>query len=164
MQLVHPLLTPVVVLIASLGFVTLVGSSPASAGPSYADRMESAVVGSTNHKRTQHGRHAVRGNACIDRMAESWARHLAQTRTLTHRELGRVLDQCNRSFVSENLAKYPVTPGMTATQMARSTVRAWLRSPAHRHNLLSFKPRVIGLGVAKGSNGRYWYIVQNFAR
>jgi uncharacterized protein YkwD len=164
MLLVRHALTPLVVLAVSLGFVTMVGSSPASAAPTYANRLESSVVAATNSTRRQHGRRGVSGNACIDRMAESWARHLAQTRTLAHRQLGRVLDQCNRSFVSENLAKYPVTPGMTATQMARSTVRAWLRSPAHRHNLLSFKPRVIGLGVAKGSNGRYWYIVQNFAR
>ena len=164
MLLVRHALTPLVVLAVSLAFVTMVGSSPASAAPTYANRLESSVVAATNSTRRQHGRRGVSGNACIDRMAESWARHLAQTRTLAHRELGRVLNQCNRSYVSENLAKYPVTPGMTVREMARSTVRAWLRSPDHRHNLLSFKPRVIGLGVAKSSTGRYWYIVQNFAR
>jgi uncharacterized protein YkwD len=164
MPLVHHIVTPVVVLAASFGFVTLVGGSPAAAGPSYADRMESAAISSTNHKRMQHGRRAVRGNACIDRMAESWARHLAQSNTLTHRELGRVLSQCDRSYVSENLAKYPVSSGMTAAQVARSTVRAWMRSAGHRHNLLSRKPHVIGLGVARSANGNYWIVVQNFAR
>jgi len=152
------------VLVASLGVVGLVGSAPASAGPSYADRMESSVVSSTNHKRVQRDRRAVRGNACLDRMAESWARHLAQANTLKHRRLGRVLSQCDRSYVSENLAKYPVSSGMTAAEVARGTVNAWMRSDAHRHNLLSRKPHLIGLGVARSANGNYWVVVQNFAR
>jgi hypothetical protein len=29
---------------------------------------------------------------------------------------------------------------------------------------LSYKPRVIGVGVARSANGNYWIIVQNFAR
>jgi uncharacterized protein YkwD len=162
--MVQHTLISLVVLVGSLGFVGFVGSSPASAGPSYADRMESSVVSSTNHKRVDRGRRAVRGNACIDRMAESWARHLAQSNTLTHRRLGRVLSQCDRSYVSENLAKYPVRSGMTAAQVARGTVQAWMESAGHRRNLLSYKPRVIGVGVARSANGNYWIIVQNFAR
>jgi uncharacterized protein YkwD len=159
----HPLIS-LAVLVASLGVVGLVGGSPASAGPSYANRMESSVVSSTNHKRVQRDRRAVRGNACLDRMAESWARHLADSNTLKHRRLGRVLSQCDRSYVSENLAKYPVSSGMTAAEVARGTVNAWMRSDAHRHNLLSRKPNVIGLGVARSANGNYWVVVQNFAR
>ena len=157
-------ITSLVVLVSSLGLVGFVGSSPASAGPSYADRMESSVVSSSNHRRVQRDRRAVRGNACLDRMAESWARHLAETNTLKHRRLGRVLSQCDRSYVSENLARYPVSSGMTAAEIARGTVSAWMKSDAHRHNLLSRTPRLIGLGVAKSANGNYWVVVQNFAR
>ena len=162
MPLVQRPLTALVMLVGAFACLALMGSSPASAAPTYADRMESAVIVATNHARVQRDRRAVRGNACVDRMAESWARHLAQTRSLTHRSLGRVLNQCNRSYVSENLAKYPVSSGMTATQVAQRTVRAWMRSAEHRHNLLSSRPRVIGLGVAKG--GGAWFVVQNFAR
>jgi uncharacterized protein YkwD len=163
MQLVQHPLTALLILLGASASLGLMGSSPASAGPSYADRLESAVVVATNQARVQRDRRAVRGNACVDRMAESWARHLAQTGSLIHRRLARVLSQCNRSYVSENLAKYPVSSGMTATQVARRTVRAWLRSPEHRHNLLSSRPRVIGLGVARSANGT-WFVVQNFAR
>jgi uncharacterized protein YkwD len=163
MQLVpHPLIA-LIILIGALVCLGLLGSSPASAGPTFADRIESSVVVATNHSRVQRDRRAVRGNACVDRMAESWARHLAQTRSLTHRRLGRVLSRCNRSYVSENLAKYPVSSGMTATQVARSTVRAWMRSAEHRRILLSPRPRVIGLGVARSATGTL-FIVQNFAR
>jgi uncharacterized protein YkwD len=161
MQLVSHPLTALLMLIGAVASLWLMGSSPASAEPTYADRMESSVVVATNQARVQRDRRTVRGNACVDRMAESWARHLAQTGSLTHRRLGRVLSQCNRSYVSENLAKYPVSSGMTATQVARRTVRAWLRSPEHRHNLLSSRPRVIGLGAAR--SGGTWFIVQNFA-
>jgi uncharacterized protein YkwD len=162
--MVQRTLVSLVVLVASFAVVGLVGSSPASAAPTYANRMESSVIASTNDKRVPRGRRAVWGNACIDRMAESWARHLAQSNTLTHRRLGRVLSECNRSYVSENLAKYPVRSGMTAAQVARGTVQAWMESPGHRRNLLSFKPRVIGVGVARSANGNSWIIVQNFAR
>lgn len=151
-----------VILVGSLVFVGLVSSSPASARPSYADRMESSAIIATNHARVLRDRRAVRPNACVDRMAESWARHLAQTNTLVHRRLGRVLSTCDRSYVSENLARYPVSSGMTAAEVARSTVRAWMRSAEHRRNLLSARPHVIGLGVARG--GKSWFIVQNFAR
>ena len=157
-------LAPLLVLVAASGVVGLVGGSPAAAAPTYADRMESATITSTNHRRVQRDRRAVRSNACLDRMAERWARHLAETNTLIHRRLGRVLNRCNRSYVSENLAKYPVSPGMTAAEIAHGTVDAWMRSTAHRHNLLSRTPEVIGLGVARSANGSYWVVVQNFAR
>ena len=97
-------------------------------------------------------------------MAQSWARHLAQSNTMYHRRLGRVLDTCNRSYVSENLCKYPVSSAMTAAQIAQSTVHAWMRSTEHRDNLLSTRPRVVGVGMARSANGNYWLIVQNFAR
>jgi uncharacterized protein YkwD len=163
-KLIQRALISLVVLVTSFGLVGVGGSSPASAAPSYADRMESSVVGATNDKRVPRGRQAVRGNACIDRMAERWARYLAQRNTLTHRRLGRVLSECDRSYVSENLAKYPVRAGMTAAQVARGTVQAWMESAGHRRNLLSFKPRVIGVGVARSANGNNWIVVQNFAR
>jgi len=163
-QMTQRILAPLAVLVASLGLLSSVGSSTASATTSYADRVESLVVTATNHKRMQRGLRAVRGNSCIDQMAESWARHLAQSGTLIHRNLGRVLSRCSRSYVSENLAKYPMSSGLTAAQMAQGTVNAWMHSDAHRHNLLSRKPHVIGLGVARSANGRYWVIVQNFAR
>ena len=122
MQMLEHTLAPLLVLVASFGLVVFVGSSPSAAAPSYADRMESATVTATNHKRLQRDRRAVRGNACVDRMAEAWARHLAETNTLVHRRLGRVLSRCDRSYVSENLAKYPVSSGMTA---ARSPAAPW---------------------------------------
>jgi uncharacterized protein YkwD len=163
-QRVQHTFTSLVVLAAWLGFVGFVGGSPASAGTSYANKVESSAITSTNQRRIQHDRRSVRGNACLDRMAESWARHLAQSNTLTHRNMNTILSQCNRSYVSENLAKYPVSSGMTAAQVARGTVKAWMESAGHRRNLLSRPPRVIGLGVAKSANGDYWVVVQNFAR
>jgi uncharacterized protein YkwD len=163
-QRIQSRFTSLVVLVAALGYVAFVGGSPASAGTSYANKVESSAVTSTNQERVRHDRRAVRGNACLDRMAESWARHLAQSNTLTHRRMGTILRGCNRSYVSENLAKFPVSSGMTAAQVARGTVNAWMESAAHRRNLLSRPPRVIGLGVAKSANGNYWVVVQNFAR
>jgi uncharacterized protein YkwD len=153
-----------VLAVGSFGLVGFVGVSPASAGPTYANRMESELIASTNRKRVQRDRRAVRSNSCVDRMAESWARHLAETNTFTHRRMSTILSRCNRSYVNENLAKYPVRSGMTAIQVARDTVRLWMESTGHRHNLLSRKARVIGVGVARTPSGNYWVIVQNMAR
>jgi uncharacterized protein YkwD len=162
-KIVRRTLNPLVVLVMSFGFVGLV-AGPASAATSYADRVDSSVLTATNQTRTKHDRRIVKGNACLNRMAQAWARRLAESNTLTHRRMGTILSQCDRSYVSENLAKYPVSSGLTAAQIARGTVRAWMRSAAHRRNLLSRSARLIGVGVAKSANGDYWFIVQNFAR
>ena len=164
MQTVQHTLIAFIVVASSFAFVGLVGVPPASAGTSYANRMESALAASTNRKRQQYGRHTVRGDSCLDRMAEAWARHLAETNTFAHRRMSTLLNRCNRSYVNENIAKYPTRPGMSATEVARDTVRLWMKSDGHRHNLLAPKPRVIGVGVARTPNGDWWVIVENMAR
>ena len=164
MQTVQHTLVALIVMVSSFAFVGLVGVPPAAAGTSFANRMESGLTASTNRKRKQYGRHTVRGDSCLDRMAEAWARHLAETNTFTHRRMSTLLNRCNRSYVNENIAKYPTRPGMTATEVARDTVRLWMNSDGHRHNLLARKPRVIGVGVARTPDGDWWVIVQNMAR
>lgn len=157
-------LVALTVMVSSFGLMGLVGVPPAAAGTSYANRMESGLTASTNRKRQQYDRRTVRGDACLDRMAEAWARHLAETNTFAHRRMSTLLNRCNRSYVNENIAKYPTRPGMTATEVARDTVRLWMNSDGHRHNLLSRKPSVIGVGVARTPDGDWWVIVENMAR
>ena len=164
MQTVQHTLVALLVAASSFAFVGLVGVPPAAAGTTYANRMETALAAATNQRRLQHDRHTVRGNSCIDRMAEAWAHRLAETDTFTHRRMSTLLNRCDRSYVNENLAKYPTRPGMTAGEVARDTVRLWMNSDGHRHNLLAPKPRVIGVGVARTPDGDYWVIVQNLAR
>ena len=94
------------VLVASFGVVGYVGSSPASAATPDVDRVESSVTTSTNQKRTQWDRRFVRGNACLDRMAEAGPGTWRKTNTLTHRRMGTILSQCDRS----TSATAPSTP------------------------------------------------------
>lgn len=164
MRTVQHTFIALITMLSSVAFVGLVGAPPAAAGTSYANRMESGLTASTNRKRSQYDRRTVRGDSCLDRMAEAWARHLAETNTFAHRRMSTLLNRCNRSYVNENIAKYPTRPGMTATEVARDTVRLWMNSDGHRHNLLSRKPRVIGVGVARTPDGDWWVIVENMAR
>jgi len=42
-------------------------------------------------------------------------------------------------------------------QTARDVMNAWMNSPGHRNNILSPSFTEIGVGLAKGPNGRlYW--------
>ena len=51
-----------------------------------------------------------------------------------------------RWVVGENIAW-----GIAGAARPSWVVRAWMRSPGHRHNLLSRRFRDVGLGVARGT-------------
>jgi uncharacterized protein YkwD len=151
------------VMAASFGAATIVGTAPAQAR-TYANTVEAYVVKYTNQERVERNLRAVNTQPCLDGLSESWAGHLARTGSFKHRDLGTVLNTCRLDYASENLALYPVTAGMTANRVARKAVQMWMGSSAHRANVLSRQPRLIGVGVRRSSDGRYWVVVQNFGR
>lgn len=135
----------------------------AASKTSFADRLEAAITVKTNEARADHDRKPVTGNQCVDTVAERWVRHLSETDTFEHNRLGKILRRCDRTFASENLARTPVNPLLSASQIAQVTVEAWLASPEHRENLLAKRAKVTGVGIRKNSEGTYWLVVQNFA-
>lgn len=156
----------IMTLLAVTGMVvsaTAPANAKAKSKDVFEDQMEVAVIKATNSRRATAGVGGVSANGCVDGYAETWATYLAARNLFEHRtDLTAILGSCKRSYVSENLAKYPVVSGMTANQVARRTVQLWMNSPGHRANLLSGKAKTIGVGVSKSADGKFWLIAQNF--
>lgn len=141
------------VLAGSLMVMMILTFTPASAVT--AATYEYDTIRWTNIKRDVHDKVALRGQSCVDRYAERQAAWLASHRTLKHQNLRTVLDACNLTSVSENIA-FGFSSG-------RNVVSAWMRSPGHRTNLLSSKMRWIGVGAVQDKYG-VWWVAQVFGR
>lgn len=114
-----------------------------------------AVLVKVNAQRAKRGLRPLRATACLTRkVAQPWAKHLAETETLVHQDLSPIFTTCpGLSRVGENIAYgYPT---------AGAVVKAWMNSPGHRANILNRRFTKIGLGLARSSDGtKYW--VQDF--
>jgi uncharacterized protein YkwD len=109
----------------------------------------------TNNVRENHDRVRLRQGRCVQRFARRQARRMANQERMFHQDLGPVMRQCNLSSVGENVAYgYPT---------GRRVVRAWMRSPGHRANILTKSYRLLGLAMRRSDNGTP-YAVQVFGR
>lgn len=114
-----------------------------------------AVLVKVNAQRTKRGLKPLRATVCLTKkVAQPWAKHLAETETLVHQDLSPIFKTCpGLSRVGENIAYgYPT---------AGAVVKAWMNSPGHRANILNRRFTKIGLGLARSDDGtKYW--VQDF--
>lgn len=131
--------------------LTFTPSSAAMTSTTY----EADVIRWTNIKRADYDKTAVRAQWCVDKYAERQAAWMASQRTLKHQNLRTVLDACNLSSVSENIA-YGYSSGWRV-------VGAWMKSSGHRANLLSSNKRLIGVGAVQDKNG-VWWVAQVFGK
>lgn len=156
------LLLVLVMALSTLGTTATVLPPAANAATvSYVNQVETAITKYTNVERRKYSRGTVRWYSCVDRYAEGWAAHLARTGRFYHRSWRSITSGCNRSYASENIAKYRLgSSGASADALAKTIVRMWMNSSGHRANLLSSKARLTGVGVRK--SGSYYVIVQNF--
>jgi uncharacterized protein YkwD len=116
---------------------------------------EKDVITWTNAKRVERDKAAVKSWWCTDKYAERRAAWMASHRVLKHQSMSTILDACNLSGVSENIA-FGFSSG-------HNVVLAWMGSPGHRSNLLNSKMRLIGVGAAQDKNG-VWWVSQVFGR
>jgi uncharacterized protein YkwD len=122
---------------------------PAEASAARATTYADAAFRATNAHRADEGRVQLREGACLTRMAERWARHMARTGRMVHQDLGPIARRCELSMVGENIAVgYP---------SGRAVVnRGWMHSEGHRANILRREYRLMGIGAARDSDGRWW--------
>jgi len=119
-----------------------------------ADRYETQARAVTNDKRAAHDLKRLKKGACVQRFAERQARRMARQGRIFHQDLGRVMRRCNLSMAGENVAYgYPT---------GRSVVRAWMKSPGHRANILNRRYRLLGMAARRGNGSMY--AVQVFGR
>lgn len=142
-------LIPLTMLVA-----TALPPGPVEAAP--ADRYASSAAAATDSARVSHDRTRLRTSPCLTRFAERQAGRMAARGKIFHQDLQPVLRACGLSTTGENVA-YGFRSG-------RAVVRqGWMRSPAHRANLLRPEYRLIGIGAQRGRDGA-WYAAQLFGR
>ncbi|WP_447644400.1 CAP domain-containing protein [Nocardioides zeae] len=111
------------------------------------------IVADTNAARARQGLPALAQLSGITTVAQGWAETMAANRRMEHNP--SYASQMPRGWTraAENVAYgYGVS----------AVVAAWMDSPGHRANILGDFTH-IGVGVARGSDGRLYY-VQNFGR
>ena len=116
----------------------------------YANRIVAAV----NDARARAGLKRLRVyQECLDGHADRWAKRLAETGRLQHRDQRRVLGACNLHWTGETLARG------SRSVAPREMVRAWMRSPGHRAVLMKPRAKLAGVGIRFDSRGYVYGVV-----
>lgn len=158
------LITLVVVCTAQLALaptasakVWRVAAPDASADPLVElDEYENRIAFLVNKKRNAHDLKPVRYfETCVDRTAERWSAHLADIGKLVHRDLTKVLKNCDLTWVGETLVS-------GTSLQPRAAVRAWMASPPHRKVLMKARARLAGVGTRVDADGQL-FTVLNFS-
>jgi uncharacterized protein YkwD len=119
--------------------------SPATHPGEYANR----IVARINDARARAGLRKIRiYQNCLDSHSERWAKYLAQSGRLEHRNQYRVLSACNLHWTGETLARG--AGGLSP----RAMVRAWMHSPAHRAVLMKPRANLAGVAIRHDAQGR----------
>jgi uncharacterized protein YkwD len=129
--------------------------------------LAAAVLRESNATRRQHGSGLLEEDAALSRAALAYARELAERGEIEHlsptpgrrtfRERFEA-EGARARLGGENLARIPAP----ARIMPDRVVKAWLRSPGHKMNLLDPIFSRTGTGVWLGGDG-VWYVVQVYA-
>lgn len=153
-----PLLAPLVAAVS----VVVALAAPAAAGDVKPRQLERRVVELTNERRADHGCADVRLRAPIRKAARRHSARMAREDLFEHQlpgepGLGARLNRAGYrgwDYAAENIAVGYLT--------ARSVVRAWMRSPGHRANILDCGLEHIGVGVVDDGGIVWW--TQDFGR
>lgn len=144
----------ILVALATAVALIVIPTAPASVAVS-TGTFDQQLRQQANSARKAHDAKPLRFGRCLDRYAQRQANLMAKQRRMFHQNLQPVLKRCKARTVGENVAHgYP---------SAKANTRAWMKSPGHRHNLLSRKFTRLGIGVAKDKRG-HTYTVQVFGR
>src|SRR5689334_17224720 len=149
-------MTPRAVLSMAAACAALLLASPAAdAGP-----MEDATLREINNVRVEHDLGRLTAHAGLATAAADQSSWMADHDVLGHRYdlLTRLKAVAPRADVWGEVVAW--MPGSRAT-IARRTVRAWMRSPAHREILLMRPLRLAGIAEAHGDDGLF--ITADFA-
>jgi uncharacterized protein YkwD len=121
-----------------------IGGGPAAASPGRSAQMAAAI----NKVRARQGLPALRTSASLNRSARRFSRRLIRSGRFGH--ASRVQASGRFRSLGEALGMH-LGEGLGI----RSTLRLWLRSPAHRAIVLTRSMRWAGVGVAKGRYHRH---------
>ena len=144
----------VVLAIAALGFAF--SATPAAAAPVTGPALESAVLKEMNVVRARNNRAPLRMLKTLTRPARAHSRYLLRAGLLSHdsRDGSRFWVRLQKAGFSRSRAtgENLVEVGGCNQSTARLAVQLWMKSPAHRANMLDKRFRVSGVGVASTPN------------
>ncbi|ABN51538.1 MAG TPA: LysM peptidoglycan-binding domain-containing protein [Hungateiclostridium thermocellum] len=117
---------------------------------------ENEVIRLVNVERAKKGLPALKANWQLSRVARYKSEDMANKGYFSHTSPTygspfKMMEDFGIKFTAagENIAM--------GQQTARDVMNAWMNSPGHRNNILSPSFTKIGVGLAKGPNGRlYW--------
>lgn len=137
---------------------TLLPAAPAQAAERSTARIQTLVERKVNHARVSRGLRPLKVQRRLEYWATDHARYMARNRTLVHDSLTRLIAEgpARALVVAENIGYN------RSRNAAKRAHRLFMRSPAHRLNLLHPGMTHMGIGVVK--RGRYTYVVQRFAK
>ena len=133
--------------VAMTASTALVGAAPAGA----VTTRESKLLTKINNTRTAHGLRPLRLSSDLATAARQHSRQMASATTLFHTANFSTI--CCWSSIAENV-------GMGYS--VRELHRAFMRSPAHRANILDPRKRVMGVGLV--SSGERLWVTELFTK
>jgi uncharacterized protein YkwD len=106
-----------------------------------------------NYDRANNGLPALQYGPKLTNQAGTWSWQMAQDNSLHHQDLNALInspDYANYHSLGENIAVVPGNYSMMDIEYM------WMHSDAHRANILNPNFNVVGVGVYRGSDGRWW--------
>lgn len=119
-----------------------------------------AILDRINAERSAAGLGPLSQDGCLSGMAQGWSTTMAATSlgSVHNGNLDPQARGCGMLGWGENVGR---TYGSAVAPSG--IMDAWMASPNHRANLLSTSFTHVGVGVERGANG-YWYYVLDFGR
>ncbi len=139
-------------------------SAAACTPPPGGDALRHEVAARINHERARAGLATLRPSPLLDGVAQRHACDNAAHNRMSHTgsDGSQVGERFRRAGYSFRRANENVALGQ---RDAATVVGAWMRSPGHRHNMLDRGTQELGLGLARGADGRlHWVMVSGRRR
>lgn len=140
--------------------VTVTGSStvdPTPSGDEYAD-VKDEIIKLTNDVRAENGVAALTKSDLLMKIAQQRAEESAQMQAINHlRPDGSLYDTI---FAEYGLDEFEIQDGENLAQLyaptAERAINAWVNSPGHLQTMLASNKTLVGVGMAKGDDGKYY--------
>lgn len=138
--------------------VTVTGSSTVDpSGDEYAD-VKDEIIKLTNDVRAENGVAALTKSDLLMKIAQQRAEESAQMQAINHlRPDGSLYDTI---FAEYGLDESEIQDGENLVQLyaptAERAINAWVNSPGHLQTMLASNKTLVGVGMAKGDDGKYY--------
>jgi uncharacterized protein YkwD len=133
----------------------LVVAAPAQAAAPTSQQLQNDIVSATNRWRVKYGCPQLRVEITLVRAARNHSAWMARTGKFSH------VGSANSSFVTRvKAAGYsaPIAENIAwGYRDGAQVVSAWMKSPAHKANIVNCKAKAVGVGAIYAANGTPYY-------